>query len=364
MRRESLWNLTPVQLVLSAFDLFRQYLGALLWPVELNFWHTFRPVENLLSRDTLLALLATAAFAAAGWWAWKRDRRVAFALALTVVPLAPAFYIAALPAKPFAERYLYLPSAGFVLVAALLLGRLAARPRLRLAVPALVLATTVLYSVATVRRNEVWTDALTLYTDSAAKSAGVPTPPISLAAELLKRGHHREAIAQFRILAQVEPKNAAYLSALGNALLLDGQSGEALTQLRAAAALDPRSLETLNDLAVALRKGGSSAEGIALYRQALRVDPNYVEAHFNLGSALADSGDIAGALEHYRAAVRLRPENAYYRSVLGIELARQNDLPGALEQFAEAARLEPREPAYQKNLERARGLSAPVPTPP
>lgn len=364
VRRGSLWDLTPIQLALSALDLFRQYLLALLLPVELNFWHSFQPVESLFSLAAMSALAVAAAFAVVCWWAWRFDRTVAFGLALLLLPLAPAFYIAALPAKPFAERYLYLPSAGFVLVVALLLARFAERPRLHFVVPALVVLLTALLAVATVRRNRIWSDALTLYSDSAAKSVGVPTPPIALASELLKRGHRREAIAQFRILAQAEPKNAAYLSALGNALLLDGQTGEALTQLRAAADLDPQSLETLNDLAVALRKEGNSAEGIALYRQALRVDPNYVEAHFNLGSALADSGDIAGALEHYRAAVRLRPENAYYRSVLGIELARQNDLPGALEQFEEAARLDPKEPAYQKNLERARGLSSAVPAPP
>lgn len=363
VRRGSLWNLTPIQLVLSALDLFRQYVWALLLPVDLNFWHAFHPVESLFSLGALSALAVAAAFAVVCWWAWKFDRTVAFGLALLVIPLAPAFYIAALPAKPFAERYLYLPSAGFVLVAALLLARLASRPHLRLAVSGLVLAVATLFAVATVRRNEVWTDALTLYTDSAAKSAGVPTPPLSLAAELLKRGQRREAIAQFRILLQVEPRNAAYLSALGNALLLDGQTSEAIVRLRAAVELDPKSLETMNDLAIAVRREGKATEAIGLYRQALAIDSGYVEAHFNLGSALADSGDIPGALEQYRAAVRLRPENAYYRSVLGIELARQNDLAGALVQFEEAARLDPQEPAYQKNLERARGLATTPATP-
>lgn len=363
VRQGSLWDLTSLQLVLSALDLFRQYLGALLWPVDLNFWHTFEPVESLVSSAALQALAVAAAFALACGWAWKRDRRVAFGLALLILPLAPAFYIAALPAKPFAERYLYLPSAGFVLLAALLFDRLAALPRMRLVAAGLVLAITASFAVATVRRNEVWTDALTLYTDSAAKSAGVPTPPVSLAAELLKRGHHREAIAQFRILVQVEPRNAAYLSTLGNALLLDGQTSEALARLRTAIALDPKSLETLNDLAIALRREGEPTEAIALYLLALADNPDFVEAHFNLASALADAGDIPGALEHYRAAVRLRPENAYYRSVLGIELARQGDLAGALEHFEEAARLEPREPAYQNNLARARGFGAPTPAP-
>lgn len=365
---DSLRNLTPVELALSAVDLFRQYVGALLWPVELNFWRTFEPVEALLSPAALFALGTAAAVGAGCWWAWRHDRRVVFGLALTILPLAPAFYIAALPVKPFAERYLYLPSAGFVLVVALLLdslhrGRFAARPRWRLALSALVIAVTVLYAGATVLRNRVWTDAFTLYTDSAAKSAGVPRPPISLAAELLARGHRREAIAQFRILAQAEPTNAAFLSALGNALLVDGQNDEALSALRAAAALDPRSIETLNDLAIALRRKGLPADAIALYRQALADDPEFAEAHFNLAGALAEAGEIAGALEHYRAAVRVRPENAYYRSVLGIELARQNDLPGALEQFEAAIRLEPQETAYQKNYARARGLAATA-TPP
>ncbi len=364
VRQERLWDLTPLALVLSALDLFRAYLAALLLPVGLSFWHTFRPVHTALSPAGLLALLISGIFGAAGWWAWKRNRLVAFGLGLLVIPLAPAFYIAALPAKPYAERYLYLPSVGFVLVVAVLLDHFGRRQRARLALTGLVLLVTALFAVATVRRNRIWQDALTLYTDTARRTAGAPVPPIALAAELLKRGHHREAIAQFRILAQVEPQNATYRSALGNALLLDGQVAEALAHLRAAFALDPRSLETQNDLALALRRDGKPAEAIATYRQALGIDPNFVAAHFNLASALGDAGDIAGALEHYRAAVRLRPGNAYYRSVLGIELARQGELAAALEQFEEAVRLEPHEPAYQKNLDRARGLVTAAPAPP
>ncbi|HYA31906.1 MAG TPA: hypothetical protein VED67_04040, partial [Thermodesulfovibrionales bacterium] len=48
-----------------------------------------------------------------------RKSRILFFSLLVVVPLLPAFYIKAISGKPFAERYLYLPSVGYVLLLAL-----------------------------------------------------------------------------------------------------------------------------------------------------------------------------------------------------------------------------------------------------
>jgi Flp pilus assembly protein TadD len=364
VRSASSWDLSPGQLAATLPALFVKYLGLLIAPVHLAFWRPFHPVASLATGEGLAALAVTTAFAAAAWLAWRRDRLVFFALAAVVVPLAPVFYIDAFPRTPLAERYLYLPSIGFVLLVALALHRLATLARWRSAAFAALTALTMCYSAETFLRNRVWKDSYTLFQDSVAKAPDTARPPLSLASALMERGRADEALALYRILVEDQPALAEYRSAYGGALLQLGRTKEAGAELRKALELDPNSLAALNDLAITLRREGQLSEALALYRRALRIDASYPDAHFNLGGALADSGDVEGAIEHYREAVRLRPESAYYRSVLGIELAQRGEIAAALVHFEEAERLAPGEPAYRRNLEHARALTAGAAPPP
>jgi len=351
-----IWELSPLELAINVLPLFASYIGKLLLPVSLTFRPSFDPIQSLLSGRGLGALIVTAAFLWAAERAWKRDRLTFFGLALFLIPLAPAFLIHALPGTPFAERYAYLPSVGFVVLVALYLARASTVWGVSVAAVVALILTTTLYSVGTITRNRVWRDAYTLFVDTASKVPNAPRPPYNLAVALLNGGHVDEATAHLRILVDSEPKNGQYHSALGSALLTKGRTNEALEHLRTAAALDPASRESRNDLAIALRRTGHVHEAIEQYRQALTIDPGYADAHFNLGGALADAGQLDEGITHYRAAVRLTPENAYYRSVLGIELAKQGLLDEAIVQFQEAVRLAPSEPAYTRNLQRALDL--------
>lgn len=354
-----LWTLGPYETLINVLPLFRDYVRFTLLPFPLSFWHVLRPISSLLTSDGLSSLAVASAFVAAGVLMWKKDRLSFFALALFVLPLFPAFYISALPAKPFAERYLYLPSVGFVVLAALVLRRLSVAPRMKAVAAVMLVATTVLYSAATIQRNRVWKDAFTLYVDTTREMPDAPVSPLDLAMKLLKRGYVDEAIAQYRILAKFKPDDATYQSSLGGALIRKGFLDEGMEHLRAALAVDPRSLDSYVDLGVALKRKGRTDEAVAMYREALAIDPDHAEVHFNLGGALADGGHIEEALDHYRIVVRLKPENAYYRNMLGIEYGRQGLLSAAIEQFREAVRLEPAEVAYRRNLDRALALGKP-----
>ncbi|MFN7952450.1 MAG: tetratricopeptide repeat protein [bacterium] len=344
--------------ILDPLRLFCTYLRTLVLPDRLHFWHSFRPLDSPFSLAGITSIAVAAAFLAALALAWKRHRASFFALAALAMPLAPTFLIGALPGKPFAERYLYFPSVGFVVLAASWLSRLLTLRRARAAAIAVAVATLGLYAVTTVRQNRVWHDFYSLYLRSMDESPDAPVPCDDLAHALFAEGRAKEAIVQLGAQVKLDPKRADCQSALGSALLLDGRVEEAIAHLESALAIDPGSLASYNDLGVALRRKGDDAAAIEQYRKALRLAPGYAEAHFSLGSALADLGQTAEALAEYRAAVRAQPDNAYYRAVLGIECGKQGLLDEAIEQFREAIRLDPREPAYRRNLERAQGLKA------
>ncbi len=347
--------------ILEALPLFGSYLRTLVLPNRLHFWHSFHPLDSLFSTAGLVSIATAVTFLIALGIAWRRHRASFVALALLVLPLTPAFLVGALPGKPFAERYLYFPSIGFVLLVAFAIHRLADGRRTRSAAFLVLAATLAFYVMATVQRNRVWSDFYTLYVDSIAKSPDVPVPCDDLAHALFARGRAKEAIEHLDAQVKLDPQRADCQSSLGSALLLDGRVDEAITHLRLALSLDPSSLSSHNDLGIALRRKGDHAAAIEQYRLALGIAPGYAEAHFSLAGALADGGDLAGALAEYRAAVQASPENAYYRNVLGIECGKQGLLDEAIEQFREAIRVDPAEPAYRRNLERALRMKAGTP---
>ncbi len=357
--RSARGGFSPDQLILDGLPLFSSYLRALVLPTRLHFWHSFRPADSLATPGGLASLAVAAAFLAACVLAWRKHRLSFVSLALLALPLAPAFYISALPGKPFAERYLYLPSVGFVILAALGLGWLLARPAWRSAAIVILALATVLYASGTIARNAVWKDFYTLYSDTISKSPDAPVPCDDLANALFGQGKVDEAIATFEAQVAANPSNASCQSAFGSALLLKGRLEEAIEHLRLAVSLDPNLLASYNDLGIALKKTGDVQGAIEQYRKALAINPDYPDLHFSLANSLADTGDTAGALDEYRAAVRLSPENAYYRNMLGIELAKRGLRDEAIEQFQEAIRRDPNEPSYRRNLERARGLPHP-----
>ena len=134
------------QYVVNAFPLFTQYLEKLLLPVTLNAFHVFHPISSFLDPKGIVALAVTIAFLLLAFLFMKRDRLIVFGLLWIAVPLLPALYIPSLGENTFAERYLYLPSYGFVLLVSLALPRLMKTSRSAALAAFLLAALVVLYA--------------------------------------------------------------------------------------------------------------------------------------------------------------------------------------------------------------------------
>lgn len=347
-------QLTTYQLIINIPPLIYEYIRSCVIPGPLNFWHFFRPISSVMSIAALPGLLAAAFLVAAGVFSWRKNRMDFFWIFLFLAPLIPAFYIKTLPGKPFAERYLYLPSVGFVVLLAMGLSSLIQKKTS--AGITLVVAITLLYSGVAFERNRDWKDAVTLFQDTVQKSPEATIPRYDLAIAFYRSGKVDAALEHLTILVKSTPSEAKFRSAYGAALLQKDRLDEAIQELNTAISLDPKSLETYNDLAVALHRKGQSSEAIAVYRKALSIDPEYPEANFNLAAALADEGQMDEAINHYESAVRFAPENDYYHNALGIEYAKLGRMQQALVQFQAALNLNPSEPAYQRNVNRASGM--------
>ncbi|QWV96429.1 tetratricopeptide repeat protein [Geomonas nitrogeniifigens] len=311
-------DLSPFQLILNTFPLAMRYAWKLIVPVELNAMYEFNPVRSLSEPLAVFSVLTVVAAVALLCGVARKTKTVAFGLVLAFVPLLPAFYIRAIP-YPFAERYLYLPSVGAVLVLAGLLSKHIQSPR---AVRAWCVALSLVgccYLVATVRRNTVWKDNYTLWSDTVLKSPDNAIVHANLGAALKSMGRLSEAIAQITFATQLDA-STEFFRQLGSAYYQAGDRQEAVRQYEKAVALEPANGMAHNDLGALYGELGAYAKAIEHLEAAIRLDPSHADSHYNLGMAYLDAGMKDKAAEQFEASVRLNPDEPEFRARLSATL--------------------------------------------
>jgi Tfp pilus assembly protein PilF len=166
---------------------------------------------------------------------------------------------------------------------------------------------------ATVIRNRVWHDNLSLWTDTVAKSRVSGMPLRSLAVELQKQGqltaarrHFEDALGRrnSRIGRQL------ILNNLGTLAMQQGDYGQAERYYRQALDVEADVPDTLFNLGlVTLERGGrtpeAAREALALYQRAAASSPHDPDIEAALGQALSIAGEPEQAVQHMRRALEL-----------------------------------------------------------
>jgi hypothetical protein len=121
---------SAVQAVAFTFSIVAHYTYKLVWPFRLDAESDFYPPDRFLNLHTLVGILVVG-LAVTALVRWRRQRAVVFAIAVIGCGLAPVLNI--LPVNQvLAERFLYFPSIGYVLLVSLLVARAAGWRRIPL----------------------------------------------------------------------------------------------------------------------------------------------------------------------------------------------------------------------------------------
>ena len=350
-------RLTTFGYLINLFPLFTSYLLKLLLPVNLTVAHALYPISSLFDVKGIISLTVTVLFIALSFIAYRKNRLVFFGLVLMVVPLLPALYMPGISFPfgdenryllPFSERYLYLPSFGFAMIAALLMAW-AMRNRTKALVITLSLLT-VLYSVGTIKRNVVWKDNYTLWSDSVKKSPNMPMTHIMVGIAYDERGMTDKAMEEYQLVLTRNPDNAEAFHNMGIAYAKKGMTDTALEYYLKALQLRPDFYETHFNLGDAYLKERMLDKAIGHYQEAIQLKPEFAEAYVNLGIAYGMSGSIEKAMEHFRTAITLNPDLAQAHVNYGIALGRTGALDRAIEEYQAALRLQPDNIQANRNL--------------
>lgn len=272
------------------------------WPLNAYYTAGEVPITPLATAAALVAL--SIYYAAAGR---SRGRLGILALAWTLGFLLPTLKIVPISGAVIAERYLYLPAAGFALALGTLVDRLAARPRWGAPVLAASLALGGLLTAGTLARQAVWRDGIHLFKHLAQASPAYLHSRFDLGNALVEAGRYEEAVESFEDALRFMPNDAQAHNNLGAAYLRMGRPEEAAASFQAAARVAPGYAEPRYNLANVRQEAGRLREAEALYAEAIRLKPDFAEAYSGLGILAARMGRYREAAGLLLQATKLKP---------------------------------------------------------
>ena len=201
---------------LTSIAVMARYLWLLVWPAKLSCDYSYAaiPLANGTLRDWIdwIAVVVVIAVVA---WQFTRNKLLFFFAAFAFVTFVPVSNLLFLTGTIMAERFLYLPAAGFAACLVLVIYSVGQRVGSRAAAPVVLCLIIAALGIRTWKRNLDWRDDITLWTSA------VQTVPDSF------KGHNSLALALYhsdptdsniyRVIEEAE-KSMAILDPLPDAL--------------------------------------------------------------------------------------------------------------------------------------------------
>ncbi|MBI5328550.1 MAG: tetratricopeptide repeat protein [Deltaproteobacteria bacterium] len=201
----------------------------------------------------------------------RRDKGLLFLILWVFVTILPVLNrIVMASTTPIAERFLFLPSVGFAILAGCVLKK-AANQRNIVVITLLII---IPFSIVAQQRNAVWKDELTLYRD----------------------------------ILKTSPNAYFIHNNLGLIHYNQGRLDDAILEYKAALHLKPDYHGAYNNLGVAYSKQNRLYEAVAEYKNALRLKPDYAGAIYNLAAALEQLGRREEAIVLYNEFIKIAPD--------------------------------------------------------
>jgi len=344
------------------------YLWKTVWPTHLA---AFYPLFSLTPTRVAGAAVFMVAVTAIAIRERSRRPHLFVGWFWYVIAIAPVIGLLQAGEQGMADRFMYVPMIGILIIAAW-----SASKRLAPIGAALIVVCAIAARAQTAHWQnsiELWSHATRVTPDSyiahenlgqalretgqldAAKAsyerALVHAPPRSpgyaavihnsIGMVLTRQGRIDEALQSFSKAVDINGGFAEAQTNLGNALASQGRPADAIPHYERAIALKPDYTEPRVGLGAALLRSGRAADAIPQYREALKLDPNLAEAHNGLGGALATTGHDQEALSEYREALRLKPELPTAHLNIALLYMKRGDVAEARRHLEVALQIDP-----------------------
>jgi tetratricopeptide (TPR) repeat protein len=281
------------------------YVRLFFLPYGQNLDYDMPPSHTLLEYGAIFGLIGLAGVVAAALLYRRRYPLAAYGSLVFLLLLAPTSSFVPI-ADAVAERRLYLPILGLLLVSVEFLRRWRISARAMAGALAAVLA---IFGWLTYQRNHVWGDEITLWQDAVAKSPRNERAHFQLAFAYYQHGRCDLALQHYETVAQLSKPDYRLLVDWALAYDCLGKTEEAVAKLQQAGRLE-QTAQLYSLLGMAYSKQGRRAEALEALNTAERLDPGFESTYLYRGNLHVTAGELEAALIDYRRALKVNPGNA------------------------------------------------------
>jgi protein O-mannosyl-transferase len=321
----------------NAIGAYFDYVGRLLWPLRLAPMYP-HPGDSLLAWQISVAALFVIGVSVLVL-RFREKRYLVVGWFWFLGALVPMIGLVQVGQQATADRYMYLPMIGLLLMLCWGLADWAAERRTR--VVGLTCATAVVLAALgalTYRQVAFWHDSETLWTHAVAVTRDNYVAHINLGETFLNQERTEEAAVHFRAAVQIRPSDPAAHLNLGTCERRNKNFVPALQEDQAVLRLtSDKGLRTyaLVNLGSDYRHMQDYHRAKESYEAALQLNPETARAFIGLGVLAEKTGEFNDAVKNYSRAVELEPSDVGY--LLLSQALQQVGKPAASRSALEAA---------------------------
>ena len=292
------------------------YVLKLIAPIRLNGEYDAYVPETIAHWSVLLGALCLALIVFA-MLRYRKQPLVVFGSGVFLLGLLPVLNVIPL-GEISAERFLYFPSLGFVIVLAAVFSpsmfiRFTSlenmptvphnvRPSLSRATAANIAfvfgVVVLLAGVRTVVRNNDWRDEMTLFTKTVQAAPDSPRAHLNVGNANMRLGNRNAAIASYRRAIEIDPDYPDALSNLAGIYAQQGDMKTALPYIQRAVEAAPNNLTLSTNLGVLYYELGDKDASARTFMNLLEYHPADLNAHYYLGRIRYEQKKIGTAAKH------------------------------------------------------------------
>jgi hypothetical protein len=275
------------------------YVVMHIWPMTLSadYWTDEVPIIGFGNANALMALVLVLGILFLSWFLRNKIPVASWGILFFFLTLLPVSNLLFAAGFLKAERILYIPSIGFIVMMSALVVRLMDLAKWKTVALVVVGLWSVFFTWRTWTRVRDWENNYTLALATLKTSPNSPRFNNMMGLELRAQKRGKEALTYFEKAVQANPNHVSALVNLGMEYSGANRSAEAVPILEKAVQIDPNTAMAYVNLMAVYRNLGDYDKNLEVAEKALARFPDYPPILWNAGNAYHLKGNIPKADE-------------------------------------------------------------------